>query len=62
MDGTSLITSDVTDIISDFAGDLVPTVIGLLTIIVPVGLSLWAIGFGVKKALNYLQRSAKKSI
>jgi hypothetical protein len=55
-------TSDVTDIISDFAGDLVPTVIGLLTIIVPVGLSLWAIGFGVKKALNYLQRSAKKSV
>lgn len=48
--------------ISKFAQQIVPTVVDLLTIIVPVGLTCWAIGFGLKKGIAYIQRNAKKSI
>lgn len=62
MEGTSLLTSETTAIITGFAADIVPTTLGLISIIVPVGLSLWAIGFGVRKGIGYLQRRASKSI
>ena len=60
--GTSLLTTDVTAIISGFAGDIVPTVLGLIAILVPVGLTLWAIGFGVKKGIAFLQKKASKAV
>lgn len=48
--------------ITTFASQIVPTVVELLAIIVPVGLSCWAIGFGLKKGIAYIQRNAKKSV
>lgn len=62
MEGTSLISAEVTDLITGFAGDIVPTVMSLVGILVPVGLTLWAIGFGVKKGLAFLKKNANKSI
>lgn len=62
MEGTSLLTTEVTTVISGFASDLLPTVLALIAIIVPVGLSLWALGFGIKKGISYLQRRASKAI
>jgi len=62
MTGTSILTTEVTTIVEQFGADLVPTVVALIGILVPVGLTLWAIGFAVKKGLRFLQRQAKKSI
>lgn len=61
-ESTSLLPAEATTIISDFAGQIVPTVISLITIIVPVGLTCWAIGFGVKKGISVLQRRASKAL
>jgi len=36
--------------------------LSILIIVVPVGLSCWAIGFATKKALGFLQKKAAKSI
>lgn len=58
----SLISGEVMDLINGFAGDIVPTVISLVGILVPVGLTLWAIGFGVKKGLAFLKKNANKSV
>ncbi|TWH56437.1 hypothetical protein DesLBE_0640 [Desulfitobacterium sp. LBE] len=61
MEGTSLLTTEVTAIVSGFAGDIVPTSLALIAIVVPVGLTLWALGFGIKKGIGYLQRKASKA-
>jgi len=58
----SLITEEITTLISGIAGDMVPTVLSLIAIIVPVGLSLWAVGFGVKKGIGFLQKKAKTAL
>lgn len=60
--GTSLLTTETTALINGFAADLLPTVIALIGILVPVGLTLWAVGFGVKKGISYLQRKASKAV
>lgn len=59
---TSLIPTETTAMITDFAGQIVPTATGILAIVVPVGLSAWAIGFGVKKGINFLQQKASKAL
>lgn len=59
---SSLLTEDITTMISGFGADIIPTVMSLLTILVPIGLSLWAIGFGVKKGLDFLKKNANKSV
>ena len=58
----SLLDSSVKTLISGFGSNLVPTVMDLIGILVPVGLTLWAIGFGVKKGIRFLQANASKSI
>lgn len=60
--GTSLIPAEANTIIEGFAADLVPTVLGLLAILVPVGLTLWSIGFAVKKGLSFLKKNASKAV
>lgn len=60
--GQSLITSEVATVISGFASSLMPTVLALVAIVIPVGLSLWALGFGLRKGIGYLQRLAQRSI
>lgn len=60
--GQSLITSEVATVISGFASSLMPTVLELVAIVIPVGLSLWALGFGLRKGIGYLQRRAQLSI
>lgn len=60
--GTSLLTTEVATVVSGFAADIMPTVLELIGIIVPVGLGLWALGFGIKKGISYLQRRASKAI
>lgn len=59
---TSLLNAEVSTVISGFAAQLMPTVIDLIEIIVPVGLALWAVSFGVKKGLSWLQRRAQKAV
>ncbi len=59
---TSLLTTEVTEVISGFAGQIVPTVMGILAIVVPVGLTCWGIGFALKKGLAYLKRNAGKAL
>lgn len=62
MEGTSLLNAEIIEVISGFAADVVPTVLGLVGILVPVGLTLWAVGFGVKKGLAFLKKNANSSI
>lgn len=62
MTPTSLLPAEVTTLITDFAGDIVPTSLALLAIIVPAGLTLWAIGFGAKKGIAFLQKKASKAV
>lgn len=62
MEPTSLLTTEVTALVTGFAQDIQPTVLELIGIIVPVGLGLWALGFGIKKGISYLQRRASKAI
>lgn len=60
--GTSLLTPETTGIISGFAADMVPTVLALIAIIVPVGLAMWGIGFGIRKGITYLQKRASNAL
>ena len=57
-----MLPTGVTDIITDFAGHIVPTVLAVVAIIVPVGLGLWAMGFALKKGLGFLQKKASKAV
>lgn len=58
----SMLDAGAKGIINDFGADIVPTVIELIGILVPVGLTLWAIGFAVKKGIEFLQSRASDSI
>lgn len=60
--GDSLLPSAVTDLITGFAADIVPTALAIVAIVIPVGLTMWAIGFGVKKAISFLQQKASKAV
>jgi len=60
--GASLLPAEVVTMITDFAGNIVPTVLAIIAIVVPIGLSCWAIGFGVKKAISFLQKKASKAV
>lgn len=62
MGATSLLPEAVETMIEGFAGQMVPTVLALIAILVPVGLTLWAIGFGVNKALDFFQSKAEGAI
>jgi len=59
---TSLLPPEVTALIEGFAANIVPTVLAIIAIVVPIGLSCWAIGFGVKKAISFLQKKASKAV
>ncbi len=58
----SMLSDDVKGIVQDFSADIVPTVIDLLALLIPVGLTLWAIGFAAKKGINFIQKKAKKAV
>lgn len=58
----SLLPPEVVTTITGFAGQIVPTVLAIIAIVVPIGLSCWAIGFGVKKAIGFLQKKASKAV
>ena len=60
--GSSLLTPEITSMVSGFGSSLVPTIMAILVIVVPVGLTCWAVSLGVKKGLNYLQHKASKAI
>lgn len=59
---TSMLDAQVNTIIGDFAADIVPTVLAVVAVVVPAGLTIWAIGFGIKKGLGFLQRRAKSAL
>lgn len=59
---TSLLDAGTKAVVEDFAADIVPTVMELIGVLVPVGLTLWGIGFAVKKGISFLQRRAKSSL
>lgn len=58
----SLLDSSATGVVQDFAADIIPTVVGLLLIVVPAGLALWGIGFGVKKGIGFIRKQASKAV
>lgn len=59
---TSMLDTEAKGIIQDFGADIVPTVLDLVKILVPVGLTLWGIGFAVRKGIGFLQRRANSSL
>jgi len=59
---TSMLSADTKAVVQDFAADIVPTVMDLIALLVPVGLTLWGIGFAIKKGITFLQRRAKSSL
>lgn len=60
--GKSLLDTTVINTIKGFAADIIPTIIAIVAIVVPIGLSCWAIGFGIKKGISFLQKKASKAI
>ncbi|ERK28215.1 hypothetical protein [Clostridium intestinale] len=62
MGGTSLIPAEVMTLITGFAGDIVPTALAVVAVVVPVGLALWGVGFAIKKGIGFLQRKASKAL
>jgi hypothetical protein len=58
----SLLPPEVVTTITEFSTQIVPTVLAIIAIVVPVGLTCWAIGFGVKKGIAFLQKKASKAI
>lgn len=58
---TSLMDASVLGIVQDFAADLVPTILSVVTVVIPVGLTLFGIGFALKKGLGWLMRKAKSA-
>lgn len=52
----------ITTLLVNIGADLVKTVLALVVILLPVGLTLWGIGFGVKKGIGFLKKNANKSI
>lgn len=61
-EGESLLDPQVSNIISNFADSLKPTVLEMIAIIVPAGLGIWAVGFGIKKGLAVLKGQAKRAL
>lgn len=61
-EAVSLLTPEATEIISGFAANLPVTVLALVAIIIPTGLSLWAMGLGLKKGINYLKTNARQAV
>ncbi len=58
----SFLDDEVTSMLVNIGADLVKTVLALVVMLVPVGLTLWGIGFGVKKGLGMLKKNASKAI
>ncbi|WP_113673782.1 hypothetical protein [Vallitalea guaymasensis] len=58
----SMLDSQIQTLLVNTGSDLVQTVLALVVILLPVGLTLWGIGFGVKKGLNFLKKNANKAI
>lgn len=62
MTGTSLLTSELTTLVSQFGLDAKATVIALFVLLVPIGLGIWGMSFGVKKGIGFLQKKAAKAL
>ena len=58
----SILPVAAADMITGFAARLLPTILALVVIIIPVGLTLWAVAFGIKKGINFLQKKASTAI
>lgn len=61
MEGANLLPAEVTTLLTAQAGNIVPTTLAVIAIVIPVGIACWAIGLAVKKGLNFLQRKASKA-
>lgn len=60
--GTSLLDTTTTTTVQGFADNLLPTVLAIVAIIIPAGLSIWALGLGINKGISYLQKRANHAI
>lgn len=60
--GKSMISAETKTMLQGFASSMVPTVVDMITLLVPTGLTLWGIGWGVKKGIAFLQRKANKTM
>jgi hypothetical protein len=57
----SLMDAGALEIVNDFAADLVPTILSIIIVVIPVGLTLFGIGFALKKGIGYLMKKAKSA-
>lgn len=48
--------------VTQFAADAKPTVLQLMSVIVPASLGVWVIGLGVKKGLSRLMKAVARAI
>lgn len=60
--GQSLLNNEIMTLISNFGADMTVTVLALIAVLVPIGLSLWGIKFAVNKGLSFLQRKANSTV
>lgn len=60
--GTNLIPAEAMTTVTNLSANIVPTVLALVAIIVPVGMTCWAIGLGLKKGIAVLQKKASKAL
>jgi hypothetical protein len=61
-EGTSMLPNEVTVLLNGFAADIVPTVLALVSILIPVALTLFGISFGVKKGIQFIQNRANRTL
>lgn len=60
--GTSMLPAQVETLLNGFAADIVPTVLALVSILIPVALTLFGISFGVKKGIQFIQNRANRTL
>lgn len=57
-----LMDESTTNYVGQFASSVQPAVLTLLGILIPAGLALWALGFGIKKGIAFVRKSASKAV
>lgn len=59
---TGLIPAEAISMIEGFSGQLIPTAMQILLIVLPVSLACWGIGFAVRKGIGFLKKQASKTM
>lgn len=60
--GVSMLDGEVTTILDQFVLDGKATILALIGVLIPAGLAIWGISFGVKKGISFLQKKLSKAV